>query len=543
MNDRCRDMTGSELDASDAAASPPFAWGVASGDPTTESVRLWTRIDLRDDATGGLPPARWQIWETLESAGHVVLDGEVNVAVDGIVQVHAGGLASGRRYSYRFGFEGRWSVVGTTSTLGSDNETMKLGIACCARLASGPLTAYEGLRLVEPDLVVHLGDYIYEDGGRDDDVGEKPEPPRECRTFDDYSARYAQYRRDENLQRLHQSVPWVAMPDDHEITGNAFPPEHQDADGDHPVDPPSPERRAAALAAHQRWMPQATHGNGPTLFDRHIPIGQVADLVLVDTRLGGRQEPAGSGPTIVTGAEHQQSDQRSLLSEVQWAWLDDVVAAADRPWLVLASQVQVAPLRLFWLPLWSWPPRLRPIVNPDQWDGYPADRDRLIELLDRHDVQQVLIISGDLHARFVSTIDRGDGRRIVEVTTPSVSAPTFASMIQGRIPLPTRWGAWRLVARWIRRINPHIVDMDLDHHGTTLLHINPTSIIVTGVSPAGQPTQRWAVTAEGVTVSRNASPRTGRWAIGTRREERNTQSPRIRAGFRPLNLRSEEIEV
>ena len=224
---------------------------------------------------------------------------------------------------------------------------------------------------------------------------------------------------------------------------------------------------------------------------------------MVDTRLGGRQEPAGRGPTKAgtsVGRETyaDSSQRRALLNEAQWEWLDQVIGQVDGSWVLLASQVQVAPLRLGWLPRRKWPLRLRPVVNLDQWDGYPADRQRLVELLDRHDIEKVVVLSGDLHSRFVTTIERPDGRSILEVTTPSVTAPSFATLIERRLPLPSRWRTWRVAARWIRLINPHIIDMELADHGTTLLEIDAESIVITGISPAGQSTPRWKVTADGM---------------------------------------------
>ncbi len=510
-------MTGVRADESVDAAGLPFPWGVASGDPTPSSVVLWTRLDKRHGESLGSPGPPVVDWEVREvdhpvhtvgtrdvvdgasTRSLAMLDGVADVDDDGTVRVHLTELSPGTRYTYRFSIRGSWSAMGFTSTLDPESASVRLGIACCARLASGSLVAYEGLRLADPDLVVHLGDYIYEDGGGPDDDGSTPEPPRECRTLADYSTRYAQYRRDERLQALHRSVPWVATPDDHEITDDAFPPENQAGDLPDDVDPPSTERKESALAAHERWMAQHAHGNGPTTFDRHVPLGRVADLIMVDTRLGGRQEPVGSGPTSVHDeSAGSRSGQRSLLCEEQWAWLDEKIGAVDRRWLILASQVQVAPLRLGWLPTRSWPPALRPIVNPDQWDGYPADRERLVGLLDRHGIDKVLVLSGDLHSRFVTTIERSDGRRVVEVTTPSVTAPTFASLIQRQIPLPRAWRAWRLAARWLRRINPHIIDMDLDEHGTTLLEVDADTIVITGLSPAGRTRRQWKLTTHGV---------------------------------------------
>jgi alkaline phosphatase D len=137
--------------------------------------------------------------------------------------------------------------------------------------------------------------------------------------------------------------------------------------------------------------------------------------------------------------------------------------------------VQLAPLRLGWWPTRSgsgrWPFRLAPVVNPDQWDGYPAERARLIDLLDRHDRDDIVILSGDLHGRFATSIRRPGRPDLVEVTTPSISAPTFGSMLAARLPLPSRW-----TARWIEVINPHVDHLDLHHHGATLVDVDADSI-------------------------------------------------------------------
>jgi alkaline phosphatase D len=222
-------------------------------------------------------------------------------------------------------------------------------------------------------------------------------------------------------------------------------------------------------------MPQRTHGNGPTPRDRHVALGQLCDLVLVDTRLGGREPQVGDGGAAAgpTAAESPR-----LLTDGQWEWLDDVIGRSTAPWILLASQVQVAPLRLGWWPTRSGsgrrPWRIAPVVNPDQWDGYPTERQRLIDLLDRHDRDDVVILSGDLHGRFATSIRRPGRPDIAEVTTPSISAPTFGSMLDARLPVPSRW-----TARWIKAINPHIDHFDLHHHGSTVVDVDADTIRMT----------------------------------------------------------------
>jgi alkaline phosphatase D len=444
-----------------------FVCGVASGDPTATSLVLWTRVD------GEPEPVAWTL---TDDDGAVQAIGVVGPDDRGVVRAEVDGLRPGTSYRYWFstdpvdGGERARSPVGRSRTLAARPTSIRLGVACCARWPSGEFTGYRALVERDLDLVVHLGDYIYEDG----EGGERGahDPAHECRTLDDYDRRYAQYRGDPDLQALHAAAPWVATLDDHEIDDNVarFAP-----DGRSPAAGVDPERRSAGIEAHARWMPQRTHGNGPTPRDRHVALGQLCDLVLVDTRLGGREPQVGDGGPAAgpTAAESPR-----LLTDDQWDWLDDIVGRSTASWILLASQVQVAPLRLGWWPTRSGsgrrPWRIAPVVNPDQWDGYPTERQRLIDLLDRHDRDDVVILSGDLHGRFATSIRRPGRPDIAEVTTPSISAPTFGSMLDARLPVPSRW-----TARWIKAINPHIDHLDLHHHGSTVVDVDADTIRMT----------------------------------------------------------------
>jgi len=436
-----------------------FVSGVASRDPTPTSVVLWGRVD------GAATPV---VWTLTDLVGVVAATGAVHPDERGVLRAEVDGLQPGTPYQYEFSTEDDHSPVGRTCTLAEQPSSVRLGVACCARWPSGEFTGYGSLAAADVDLLVHLGDYIYEDG----DGGDRGshDPPHECTTDDDYHRRYVQYRTDADLQALHAAAPWVATLDDHDINDNVARfgrASRPSADG---VDP---DRRRAGIEAHARWMPQRAHGNGPTPRDRHIPLGDLCDLVMVDTRLGGREEQVGDG----AGPTPAPTDERSpqLLTDEQWEWLDEIIGRSTATWVVLVSQVQVAPLRLGWWPTRSgsgrWPLRLAPIVNPDQWDGYPAERQRLIDLLDRHDRDDVVILSGDLHGRFATSIRRHGRPALVEVTTPSISAPTFGSMLDARLPIPSRW-----TARWIRAINPHIRHLDLEHHGATIVDVDHETI-------------------------------------------------------------------
>lgn len=456
-----------------------FASGVASGDPTTSSVVLWTRVE------GPAVPVTWTlVGDDAGTSTGVVTPGE-----RGVVRVDVDGLRPGTPYRYWFTIDssddagGARSAVGRTATLATRPSSVRLGVACCARWPSGDFSGYRALVDRGVDLVVHLGDYVYEDaagGDRGDHV-----PPHECVTLDDYDRRYEQYRDDVDLRALHAAAPWVATLDDHEIDANVA--RFGSTGGSSGLAGVDPDRRRAGAQAHARWMPQRTHGNGPTPRDRHLAMGELCDLVLIDTRLGGREPQVGNGGPA---AEPTASESPQLLSDDQWAWLDEIIGRSTAAWIIIGSQVQVAPMRLGWWPTRSgsgrWPFRLAPVVNPDQWDGYPEQRRRLIELLDRHDRDDVVILSGDLHARFATSIRRPGRPDLIEVTTPSISAPTFGSMLDARLPIPSRW-----TARWIEVVNPHIGHLDLHHHGSTVVDIDTDTI---RISDAVRP-DSFAVTA------------------------------------------------
>ncbi len=442
-----------------------FTSGVASGDPTPTSVVVWTRV------TGAVGELRWSV----QDAGGVAVAGTAAPGPGGIVAVEVGGLAPGTDYTYTFRVDGQ-EASGRTATLPADPARFRLAVVSCARWASGGFEAYRRVAEARPDLVVHLGDYIYEDGGgevRDHD------PPHECVTAADYERRYAQYRSDPDLQRLHGAAPWVAIWDDHEAADDAW----RWGSRGHRGPPGSwAPRREAAMATFQRWLPRRSELDGPTPGDRLVSIGELADVVLVDTRLAGRERPIGEadGPAMVDRRDRQ------LLTEAQWAWLDEVIGASSASWILLGSQVQVSPLRLTPIPAIGWPP-YRWLVNPDQWDGYPAERERLLRLLDRHGRGNVLVLSGDLHARVVTGTRWGD-RLLSELTTPSISAPAFATLVRRRLPVPAS-----LLRRWLALVNPHIAAMDLQRHGATLLDVAADRIGVGWVDRSGRIDDAWTL--------------------------------------------------
>jgi alkaline phosphatase D len=411
-----------------------------------------------------------------------VAGGSVDAAPesDHTVHVVASGLRPATTYWYGFRVGEERSPVGRTRTLPEPNapqQRLRLGVVCCAHYATGYFNAYARLAERDVDLVVHLGDYIYEDEARHERWTRFHRPRGRCLTLPDYRARHGQYKTDPDLQALHARHPMVAVWDDHELAGNAW---WDGAAGHDPRDNGDwARRRAAAVRAYREWVPSGLPDpSDPFRVWRTVPLGSLADLVLLDTRLAGRERPA-AGRRPVVGVRRRD---RALLNPEQWAWLEGTLGTAvegdgDRRWTLLASQVAVAPIHLL-----AAGGRLGErlgavggglIVNSGQWDGYPEERERLLALLTRHR-GGTLLLSGDLHSSWVSQVAAGDGRGapvVPEFTVPAVSAPTFARALAPKVR-----GA-RSVLEWaIHRANPHVAWVDTAAHGYLLLDVTPDRI-------------------------------------------------------------------
>jgi alkaline phosphatase D len=441
---------------------------VASGDPTPDGVVLWTRVSVPASLT---VPVRWTV-ATDPALVHPVAGGTAAAAPAADHTVHAAvaGLRPATTYWYGFGVGDERSPVGRTRTLpgpGAQLERLRLGVVCCAHYATGYFNAYARLAEQDVDLVVHLGDYIYEAEARHEKWTRFHRPRGRCLTLPDYRARHAQYKTDPDLQALHARHPMVAVWDDHELAGNAW---WDGAAGHDPRDDGEwAHRRAAAVQAYREWVPSGLPDpSDPFRVWRTVPLGSLADLVLLDTRLAGRERPA-AGRRPVIGVRRRN---RALLNSEQWSWLEDTVRPDAGPWTLLASQVVVAPIHLL-AAGGSLGKHLGAVgggivVNSGQWDGYPEERERLLALLARRR-GEALVLSGDLHSSWVSQLAADDGRGepvATEFTVPAVSAPSFARALAPKVR-----GA-RSVLEWaIHRANPHVAWVNTAAHGYLVLEV------------------------------------------------------------------------
>jgi alkaline phosphatase D len=413
-----------------------FRHGVASGDPRTDGVILWTRVTSA--ASGPLVPSievRWRI-ATEPTLTRIVQSGTTAATVerDFCVKIDARGLEPGTTYYYAFESAGGRSPIGRTKTLPVGAvQRLRLAVLSCANYPAGFFNVY---RMVanRPDLdaVIHLGDYIYEfaNGEYGDGAALKrlPQPLAEAVALDDYRQRYACYRIDPDLQEAHRQHPFIAVWDDHELANDAWSggaANHQPEKGEGTW----AARQAAAWQAYSEWMPireQSEDRSAASSPERSIRLyrafrfGDLADLVMLDTRSMRDKQIA---PDDVAG---QNDVSRHVMGSAQEAWFRDTLRASQQAgirWRLIGQQVLFSRLA----------PAGRPIQFTDIWDGYQADRERVLDFFERERIRNLVILTGDLHSSWALDVPRnpwvsyrsrgGDGSLAVELVTPAVSSP------------------------------------------------------------------------------------------------------------------------
>jgi alkaline phosphatase D len=380
------------LPVPDLAASP-FTLGVASGDPLPQAVILWTRLAPEPTNGGGMPavdvPVTWEVART-DDFTELVAEG-VAVARPTLahsVHVDVDGLEPDTWYSYRFRVGEHVSSIGRTRTApgpGTTPDQLRFAVASCQQWQDGYWTAYPHLASDELDAVLFLGDYIYE--GDVDADAVRPHNSPEVVTLADYRDRYALYKSDAGLQGAHAAAPWIVTWDDHEVDNNyaGLAPEEGA-----PVGPDAfTDRRAAAYQAWYEHHPvRVEPPDGPDLvIYRSFTWGDLVDLFVLDTRQYRTDQGCGDAVADLRPAcdDIDQAD-RTMLGSQQERWLLEGLGTSEARWRVIANQVVFGNVMLG-----------EAVINYDQWDGYPASRRRLLEAIVDREVENLVVLTGDIH--------------------------------------------------------------------------------------------------------------------------------------------------
>ncbi len=415
----------------------PFTLGVASGDPIPDSVILWTRLapapELPD---GGMPAEVFAVaWEvaTDEEFTTIVRSGTADAAPMWAHSLHidVDGLEPDTWYWYRFTVGAFTSPVGrtrTTPALDAKPERLRFATASCQDYGDGYYTAYQALVKEDLDLVIFLGDYIYES----DETGPvrshgAPEPL----TLAEYRVRHALYKTDKDLQAAHQLCPWAVLWDDHEVEDNYAGEISKD-------NVPKAEwsaRRAAAYQAYYEHLPlrlPPPTGTDDYKLYHALRWGDLADFWLLDTRQYRSDQNCMDTPG--QGCDGWEEYDGTLLGDEQEAWLTDELNASTAIWKLITQQVVFSTVHFN-----------GSLVNFDQWDGYPKARQRILDLISAEQLANVVVLSGDIHLAGLGDLtaladDEESPVIAAEIVTTSISSdpnlpPGALESALGSLPL------------------------------------------------------------------------------------------------------------
>ncbi len=423
-------------------ALAPFYHGVASGDPLSDAVIIWTRVT----SDSAVVDVEWQM--ALDtSMTQVVQQGmlSTDASVDYTVKVDVTGLQPDTWYFYEFRAHDKYSIRGRTRTAPvGDIDSLRFAVVSCSNMGHGYFNAY---RLIKDrndiNAVIHLGDYIYEYADGEYGNVRTLEPLDEIVELSHYRLRHSHYKCDADLRAIHQQYPMMSVWDDHETANNSW---NGGAENHNPADGEGDwfDRKSAGIQAYHEWMPlrKPDPTNDERIY-RRISYGDLVDLHLLDTRLIGRDEQDGAN----------NDPDRTMLGEDQFNWLVDGMDNSNAQWQVLCNQTMMAPLEVFGGP-----------INTDQWDGYPAERENLLNSILANNVENAVVITGDIHTSWANDLprssydpDTGANSAGVEFVVPSVTSAG----------LPISGGE-----ALVQAFNPHIKYIDLSQHGYIILDVN-----------------------------------------------------------------------
>ena len=431
----------------------PFYHGVASGDPLSDAVIIWTRVTpdplpLPEEVL----EVSWQIATDMEML-NVINSGTAYTieAKDYTIKVDVNGLSPYTCYYYKFEYDGISSIKGRTKTAPEGNiDSLRFAVVSCSDYAAGYFNSYASIvERDDIDAVIHLGDYLYEYAAVVGIDGRTPEPENEIISLSDYRTRHSHYKLDQDLRNMHQQYPMISVWDDHESANNSWTGGAQNHNES--TEGLWTNRKASSKQAYFEWMPVRENSLDSLRLYRKINYGDLMTLYMCDTRLEGRDEQVGA-----TSSEINDTNRR-LLGDDQYNWLLSELQNSTSQWNVLGQQVMMAPLTALGL-----------ILNTDQWDGYPAERERFYNDILLNDINNLVVLTGDIHTSWANNLpgedynaSTGDGSMGVEYVITSVTSVGFPFNLPSEI---------------ISAANPHIKWSNLDERGYLILDVNQNRV-------------------------------------------------------------------
>lgn len=353
-----------------------FTHGIASGDPGKNSVVLWTRyVDQQDSVELTYEVSDDKQFQEILRSGKAVSYKANNYCV----KVIADGLLPGQPYFYRFREGQILSDIGQTKTLPLDSKKLTIGVVNCAKYTGGYYHAYDALAKMEDiDVVIHLGDYIYENGPSTPKssywqafqaTGRQHDPMHECVTLTDYRTRYAQYRSDTSLQKLHARFPMIPIWDDHEI---AMKQHKKNEAGKQVFNENWEDRRDHSIQAYHEWLPLKPNAFDPIY--RSFQFGDLVNLLMLDTRVCCRS-------AVDKTKESLQDTSRHIIGNQQLRWIVEEVETHESAWNVFGNQLLISEKGMGW----------------NRWPGFPYDRDRFLAFVESNPSKNFVFTTGNAH--------------------------------------------------------------------------------------------------------------------------------------------------
>ncbi len=426
----------------------PFTYGVTSGDPTIDRVILWTRIESNQSELVTWQISKDSLFSSIDQTGTFITDGQR----DWTVKVDVENLEAQTNYYYRFKSQaGEFSDIGHTKTAPiSDYDHSRLAIMSCSSIYSGFFNAYQ--RIAERkdlDLIIHVGDYIYDFVDADEQV-RVPDPfPIDPITLEEWRERHRYYLMDPNLRAARKAHPWIVLWDNHDVDGQ-------------------PGHEFAPIQAFMEYVPvRLPNPNDSTLIYRKIAYGSLMDIFVTDVLIYKSQDTLSDG-TI------------SMIGNAQYDWLTENLTASTAKWKLLPMQNLMAGWSVQNVPSFVGIGQ-NGVLDPSNWDGYDGDRDRLLNYISANNIDNVVVLSGDSHVSIVADLttdpqnnsiynsQTGQGSVAVEFLPTSITRGNFDEMGFG-------W-AIGIVTPIMEAENPNHVFMNLVDHGYGLLDVKQDSCV------------------------------------------------------------------
>lgn len=424
----------------------PFSLGVASGDPRADSVLLWTALpEIAEPTT-----VHWVVARDLFGA-EIVVSGSTMAepASGGAVTVEATGLDAGTTYFYQFSVGTQVSVLGRTRTVPRGSaQRVRLAVGSCSSVWSGHFNPYA--RLAEHDdvdLMIHLGDFVYDFVDAEEEVRMPPGPyPVDPTNRAEWVDRFVYYLSDPDLRRARQAHPWLVIWDNHDSdTGD--------------------ELGQGTTEVFRQYVPMRTpEADDHRVAWRRLQYGDLVDIFLLDA--------------AVHRVEAEDRDQADILGEDQWSWFESELATSEAAWRVVGTQKLVSSLIV--------PPV--GFGKPSPWDDYPTSRARLHDALSRHDDN--VILSGDLHFSIATDFvlsptdplydpEDGAGSVASELLATGITRGNFDETLCGGLCADSQVKLIEDIAEQLERTNPHVAGLELIEHGYATVDLTADETVAT----------------------------------------------------------------